>query len=295
MLLIWHISINCQDRFTCHVFNKDDGTGNIQNDTDGLDFLDDYTDNLNHRFSQVDEIRVPSSSPHISDSKIRFELAEVHFWDSTYGYTYSGHNTTWSDNLYTQFVTNKAAVTYKTTSVHIFFPGDTTASRGWASGIGDKDYVLLAGTYNKYLTWLIDDWANAAGLAHELGHSIGLNHTWDSWRDDVDDTPVNNNCWNLNNVESGSGDPITYCDELEEVSNNIMDYNASRASLTLSQIHRAHFYLLGSSGDIEDCLIETITTQTPTVSGGGVVCDDGLEYPTWGRNLKFSKHKYNFY
>ena len=304
-LLLLHISTNCQNKFTCyiddppqlkssscelwnhyestnvsstpiktvrityHVFNKDDGTGNIQNDTDGLDFLDDYTDNLNLRYSQVDEMRVPSSSPHISDSRIRFDLAEVHFWDDTNGYTYPGsYSPTWSNNLYTQFVTNKAAVTYKTTSVHIFISGGTSSS-GWASGIGDRDYIVMGGIYSKYQDWLVHSWANASGLAHELGHSLGLLHTWNG--DGIDDTPNNNNCWNLN-----LGDPN--CDELEEASNNIMDYNASKSSLTLGQIHRAHFYLLGRSGDIEDCVIETISTQTPTVSGGGLVCDDGLEF-----------------
>ncbi len=305
VLLILHIPTNCQDKYAClmpeplqskssscelwnhyesanvnatpiktirityHVFNKDDGTGSIQNDTDGLDFLDDYTDNINSRYSDLDEMRVPSSSPHISDSRIRFELAEVHFWDSSYGYTYPGYyDPTWSNNLYTQFVTNKAAVTYKTTSVHVFFPGGTTSS-GWASGIGDKDYIVMGGVYPKYQAWLGHPWANAAGLAHELGHSLGLLHTW--YGDAINDTPNNSNCWNLD-----LGDP--YCDELEEVSNNIMDYNASKASLTLGQIHRAHFYLFGGSGDIEDCVIETITTQIPTVSGGDLVCDNGLEF-----------------
>lgn len=263
-------------RITYHIFNQDDGSGNIQNDSDGLDFLDDFTDNLNHRFSQLDEMRIPSTSPYITDSRIRFEVVEVHFWNSTYGYTYPGYYyPTWSNNLYTSYVTNQATVTYKTNSVHVFIPGGTTSS-GWASGIGGKDYIVIGGIYSKYLGWLSSSWANAAGLAHELGHSIGLSHTW--YGDEIDDTPNNHNCWNLNTVESGSGDPITYCDEWEEVSNNIMDYNASRASLTLGQIHRAHYFLLGSSGDIEDCVVETITAQTPTVSGVDLVCNDGIGF-----------------
>jgi hypothetical protein len=200
---------------------------------------------------------------------VRRKLAEIHFWDNTNGYTYPGYySPSWSNNLYTQFVTNQAAVTYKSTSVHIFIPGGRAAS-GWASGIGDKDYVVIGGVYQKYQDWLVHSWANAAGLTHELGHTLGLLHTWNG--DGIDDTPNNHNCWNLNLADSD-------CDEFEEVSNNIMDYNADKASLTLGQLHRAHFYLLGGAGDIEDCVIETLTTQTPTISGGDLVCGDPLEF-----------------
>jgi hypothetical protein len=101
---------------------------------------------------------------------------------------------------------------------------------------------------------------------------MGLYHTW--VYDDIADTPSNNDCWNLN-------DPAGVdCDEWEEVSNNIMDYNAARSAYTLGQLHKAHYVLQGNIGtmNIEDCLIGSITTQTPTISGTDLVCDEGVEF-----------------
>lgn len=60
---------------------------------------------------------------------------------------------------------------------------------------------------------------------HELGHSMGLAHTWGGY-DGCDDTPPHPNCWNKTNTPP--------CDSL--YSNNMMDYNAHMAALTPCQI-----------------------------------------------------------
>ena len=59
---------------------------------------------------------------------------------------------------------------------------------------------------------------------HELGHSLGLLHTWNQ-DDGCDDTPRNAGCW---------GDTC---------SNNMMDYNASQSALTACQLGIIHYYL----------------------------------------------------
>ncbi|MEP6646637.1 MAG: M43 family zinc metalloprotease, partial [Saprospiraceae bacterium] len=60
---------------------------------------------------------------------------------------------------------------------------------------------------------------------HELGHSLGLSHTWSGY-DGCDDTPEHPNCWNKTDHPP--------CDSL--YSNNMMDYNAHMAAVTPCQI-----------------------------------------------------------
>lgn len=60
---------------------------------------------------------------------------------------------------------------------------------------------------------------------HEVGHILGLRHSW--MRDQCDDTPDHPNCWNF--TRDGS-----VCDSL--VSNNIMDSNADLDAWTPCQI-----------------------------------------------------------
>ena len=60
---------------------------------------------------------------------------------------------------------------------------------------------------------------------HEVGHSLGLSHTWGG-QDGCDDTPPHPNCWNVSDKPP--------CDSL--YSNNMMDYNAHEAALTPCQI-----------------------------------------------------------
>jgi len=73
----------------------------------------------------------------------------------------------------------------------------------------------------------------AKNLNHEVGHMLGLNHSW-TRNDGCDDTPPHPNCWHY--TKNGS-----VCDSL--ISNNLMDYNAGKCALTPCQIGKMHLRL----------------------------------------------------
>ncbi len=66
-------------------------------------------------------------------------------------------------------------------------------------------------------------------LIHEIGHSMGLRHTWRG-NDMCDDTPNHSNCW--------SWSPKGECDK--GASNNVMDYNTSQNAWTACQLSIAN-------------------------------------------------------
>ena len=71
-------------------------------------------------------------------------------------------------------------------------------------------------------------WEVATLLNHEIGHILGLRHTWNS-NDGCEDTPRNANCW----ASEGTG-------ECELGSNNVMDYNSSQMAWTPCQLGTIH-------------------------------------------------------
>ena len=108
------------------------------------------------------------------------------------------------------------------------------------SGISLGSSVKIFGKwYAKPDVWSIRGIAN-----HEIGHSLGLSHTWGG-HDGCDDTPAHPNCWNVSDKPP--------CDSL--FSNNMMDYNAHQAALTPCQIGKI-LMNMGRVGSIQRNILE---------------------------------------
>ncbi len=72
-------------------------------------------------------------------------------------------------------------------------------------------------------------WFCAGHINHEIGHVLGLHHTW-SYNDGCDDTPKNPNCWAYNRKAP--------CNK--SYSNNVMDYNTYQNAWSPCQLGKVH-------------------------------------------------------
>jgi hypothetical protein len=126
-----------------------------------------------------------------------------------------------------------------------------------ASGISLGSSVKIFGRWHQRPSvWDIRGITN-----HEIGHSLGLAHTWGG-HDGCDDTPAHPNCWNKTDKPP--------CDSM--FSNNMMDYNAHMAALTPCQIGKI-LMNMSRAGSIQRnileprwCVLDTTATITVTDS-----------------------------
>lgn len=118
---------------------------------------------------------------------------------------------------------------------------------------------LLSADYNKSLVGIalgsavkiasvkdhsiVDSWKIATLFNHEVGHVMGLRHSWYK-NDGCDDTPSHPNCY-----QEGPG-------KCEVISNNMMDYNRVQAALTPCQIGIANYNLHKETSAVRSLLIK---------------------------------------
>jgi hypothetical protein len=231
-------------RLSIHIMQKNDGTGNFQNIPEHKDWIQNQImRDVNLKMEHLDRMKIPTASRYIQDSRIRYIVDTIYFhrdllgWDMycpKYFMMECKLCNSFGDSLYSKYVVKNDKVRNKNNSLHPFF-GENQTGKGLANGVGEKQWILISGCYFYYLEQ--NFWLPSGLIRHELGHSLGLYHTWNE-EDFCSDTPMNKGCWN--------GDSC---------SNNMMDYNADQSSLTECQLGRMHYFLSGKNGNISETVI----------------------------------------
>ena len=196
-----------------HFFRNDDGTGIYQPSDSGL--IDTAMQWLNHIFKNLEPPTLPTPNlvDTIVDSKIAFKLTGVYYHDVSYYYN------NYSYSVYDIYGVNKGS------EINIFFYLNPAFEN--PGGRAFSDCIFM----HKIPKDRVSLWANTQMLGHELGHSLGLPHTWN---DSFDDTFYPDD--NLTGAQCNNYD----------VSNNIMGYNACRNYLSPKQLGRMHYGILSN-------------------------------------------------
>lgn len=233
-------------KINVHIINSQDSSRNF-NGEEGRLFIKKVLEIANAKLNDNQKMNLPIGN-HTPVLKPRFQWQLVgmkdnptddgiyyHYNDSLFWINKKGPNSFHSRDICKKYGIQSDSV------INVFFVEhhpDSCKSKTYKSsndGIGYSDCVKVIGAYQTYTNssansqkegfeFTTISFANL--LNHELGHSLGLAHTWIG-SDGCDDTPQNNNCWHY--LEG-----VSEC--LTEVSNNIMDYNAFRNALTPCQI-----------------------------------------------------------
>lgn len=172
-------------RIDIHVIQDIDGNNNFLNIPSNTDFLSDIIERVNSKLTNLQELNLNVTSPHINDSRIRLSLDSIYFHQDSILWDFSGSgNYTTANLVYNKYIVNNTELSQeeKFQTLHIFV-GDNINSGsagGWASGIGSKKYIATRGYYDNYSenSYEMALYSCAKNITHEIGHSFGLYHNF---------------------------------------------------------------------------------------------------------------------
>jgi hypothetical protein len=219
-----------------HIVNAADSSRNFLAEV-GTPYVRQLTREINQKLSD----NLPMSLPAARDvpvlpTRFRLQITPIrgadwddgvyyHFDDSLYAYVHKGRHRNNSDRR----VIDRYAIRPDSV-INIFVlphhPDSVGSPTYPAGGVGIAlgMAMKISGLYEHGLPP-----SDFAGLTlHEIGHILGLSHTW-QFNDGCEDTPHHPNCFNVG---------PSPCDSL--LSNNVMDYNTWQQAWTPCQLGKVH-------------------------------------------------------
>ncbi len=180
-------------RLAIHVFQDENGEENFQDTPEHRAILHNMIDNVTTLYSNLGPHIPFVDSLHVADSRFRFVLEDIFFYQDREGFDMSdaacGPYYTCGPALYKKFVSDNARLStdQKEGMLHILMgehPYEELRYKagGSASGITDKRFILARGYYWTYFKHPnAKEWGRNyvwRNIAHELGHNLGLVHTF---------------------------------------------------------------------------------------------------------------------
>ncbi len=224
-------------RMNFHIMNSEDGKQNMT-EKRGNWYINDLVKQCNTRLGDNTKMNLPvSNNTPVIPINIRYVLTGktgaanddgiyYHYDDDFYYFVSSGKN----KNNYSRAVIDKYAINEDfvlNAFIQVTHP-DSLKSRNYSvhnAGIALGNSLKIAGFHEKK-----KEPHEVKGIFnHEVGHCLGLRHTW-AGNDGCDDTPNHPNCWS-----HAAGGKCA-----DGASNNMMDYNNSQKAVTPCQIGRMH-------------------------------------------------------
>ncbi len=238
-------------RINFHIMNGGNGTANFD-EREGTAFIKQVMFVANAKLARNSQMRLPiGNNTAVIPMRYRYELTGrpgdpkddgiyFHYDNECYGQINYGKQ----KNIYDKTAFERYGV-MKDTVMNVFvmpYPEDSLSSKTFkisGNGIAFGNWVKVCGWHynatkdtiwkgNKYEV-PYGEWYAAKLMHHEIGHNLGLRHSWNS-NDGCDDTPKHPNCYGYS--------PKPPCDSLW--GNNFMDYNTHISAWSPCQIATIH-------------------------------------------------------
>ena len=238
-------------RVNFHVMCDANGGGNFDEPTGRL-FINQVLTAANDKLTRNKKMNLPpGNDTPVLPMQYRYVLTPdpsipgddgiyFHYDDSNYYMLAGGPNqNNFSHDVYKKYGVQKDSV------LNVFVMGahvDSLKRSGYrpgSKGVGFGSWAKVSGWHFNVQDTIVSKgkrkprkgkWNAQKLLHHEIGHCLGLRHTWRS-NDGCDDTPRHSNCWNKTKHAP--------CDTFW--SNNFMDYNAHGSAWSPCQIATIHY------------------------------------------------------